>query len=140
MSTTPLNKPRILVVDDDPVNARIAGRIARFGGFEVLETQNPAEAAALAHSWKPDLVIADVVMPGIDGSELCILLKGDPGTREIPVLLVSGEAGPDFDALGQFCGGADYLQKPYTPVKLLRTMNRLLGRVVVAAQSPERMP
>lgn len=124
-----MSKTRILVVDDDPVNAKIAARIGRFGGFEVRETYSAVEAAALARSWQPELIIADVVMPDLDGPELCVVLKSDPETRDIPVLFVSGYAGDEYAPLGQFCGGADYLVKPYTPVKLLRAMNRLLGRV-----------
>jgi CheY-like chemotaxis protein len=124
-----MSKTRVLVVDDDPVNAKIAARIGRFGGFEVRETHSAVEAAALARSWQPELIIADVVMPDLDGPELCVVLKSDPETRDIPVLFVSGYAGDEYAPLGQFCGGADYLVKPYTPVKLLRAMNRLLGRV-----------
>ena len=127
-------KTRILVVDDCPVNARIAARVGRFGGFEVRECHSAVEAAAVARAWQPALVIADVVMPDMDGSELCVVLKSDPETRDIPVLFVSGYAGDQYAPLGEFCGGAEFLPKPYAPVKLLRTMNRLLGRV---AQSVE---
>jgi CheY-like chemotaxis protein len=126
-----LRKPRILVVDDDPVSTKIAGRIGRFGGFEVRETQDPAEVLALARATSPDLVIADVRMPGIDGPELCVLLKSDPWTRSIPILLVSSDRDFDPAELGRFCGGAAFLPKPFTPVKLLRAINRLLGRVTV---------
>jgi CheY-like chemotaxis protein len=127
-------KKRILVVDDCPVNARLAARIGRFGGFEVREVHNAVEAAALARAWQPELIIADVVMPDMDGTELCVVLKSDAETRDIPVLFVSGYAGDQYAPLGEFCGGADYLVKPYAPVKLLRAMNRLLG---LAPQSAE---
>lgn len=124
-----LRKPRLLVIDDDPVSARIAARIGRFGGFDVLEMQDPAEVVAAARRWSPRLVIADVRMPGIDGLELCVLLKSDPMTRHLPVLLVSGDRDFDPERAGRFAGSADFLPKPYTPVKLLRAINRLLGRV-----------
>lgn len=123
-------KRRVLVVDDDPVQARISARIGRFGGFEVREAHGAVEAARLARDWKPELIISDVVMPELDGGELCVVLKSQPETREIPILLVSAfqeEAVP----LGEFTGAADILAKPYTPVQLLRTMNRLLDRVRV---------
>jgi CheY-like chemotaxis protein len=125
-------KARILVVDDDPVNARIAARIGRFAGFDVREASNAIEAVLIAHAWKPELVIADVVMPGMDGSELCVALKSDFETRGIPVLFVSSYADDQYTQLGEFCGGADCLVKPYTPVKLLRAINRILGRVEIA--------
>ena len=124
-------KTRILVVDDDPVAARIAARVARFGGFDVLECHDAAEAVAQARSWSPQLVISDVRMPGIDGPELCVLLKADPATRQVPILLVSAEENFDQAWLGRFCGSADFLPKPFTPIKLLRVINRLLGRVAV---------
>ena len=124
-----LRKPRILVVDDDPVSVKIAARIGRFGGFDVREMHDPAEVVAAARSWAPRLVIADVRMPGIDGTELCVLLKADPMTRHVPILLVSADRSFDHDIVGRFSGSADFLPKPYTPVKLLRAINRLLGRV-----------
>ena len=120
-----MSKKRILVVDDCPVNARLAARIGRFGGFEVRESHSAVEAAAIARAWKPALIIVDVVMPDMDGSELCVVLKSDAATRDIPVLFVSGYAGDQFAPLGEFCGGADYLAKPYPPAKLLRAMNRM---------------
>ena len=126
-------KKRILVVDDCPVNARLAARIGRFGGFEVRECGNAVEAMSIARAWKPELIIADVVMPDMDGSELCVVLKSDAETRDIPVLFVSAYAGDQYAPLGEFCGGADYLAKPYAPVKLLRAMNRLLGRAPQSA-------
>lgn len=123
-------KKRVLIVDDDPVQAKLSARIGRFGGFEVREVHGAVEAARLAREWKPDLIVSDLVMPDLDGSELCVVLKSDPETREIPVLFVSAyeaEAAP----LGQFSGAADTLAKPYTPIQLLRSMNRLLDRVRV---------
>jgi CheY-like chemotaxis protein len=126
-------KTRILVVDDDPVNAKVAARIARYGGFEVRECHDAAEAATLAHQWRPELVIADVVMPDMDGSELCVVLKSDVETKNIPVLFVSAFADEESASLGRFCGGADVLAKPYTPVQLLRAVNRALGHLPATA-------
>lgn len=122
-------KTRILVVDDDTVSARIVARVARFAGFDVREASNAIEAVIVAHAWKPELVIADVVMPGMDGSELCVVLKSDPETRDIPVLFVSAYADHQVAPFGEFCGKADCLVKPFTPVRLLRAINRILGRV-----------
>lgn len=122
------SKIRVLVVDDDPLHAKLAGRIGRYGGFEVKETNKPLDVPGLARAWQPDLIVADIVMPELDGTELCVVLKSDPETRDIPVLFVSGN--PLVASFGRFVGAADYLAKPYTPVKLLRAMNRLLGRVV----------
>jgi CheY-like chemotaxis protein len=122
-------KTRILVVDDDPVNARVAARIGRFAGFDVCVTHTAHEALDIARAGSPDLIIADVVMPELDGSELCVMLKSDIETRNIPVLFVSALAGDEFAPLGEFCGGADYLAKPFTPVGFLRAINRVLGRV-----------
>ncbi|HEX7897421.1 MAG TPA: response regulator [Planctomycetota bacterium] len=128
-------KKRILVVDDCPMNAKLAARIGRFGGFEVREAHSAVDGAAIARAWKPELIIVDVVMPDMDGSELCVVLKSDAATRDIPVLFVSGYAGDQFAPLGEFCGGADFLAKPYSPPKLLRLMNRMTG---VQSAAPTR--
>lgn len=123
-------KRRVLVVDDDPVQAKVSARVGRFGGFEVREAHGAVEAARVAKDWKPELIVSDVMMPELDGGELCVVLKSDPETREIPVLFVSAyenEAVP----LGEFAGAADTLLKPYTPVQLLRAMNRVLDRIRV---------
>ncbi len=133
MNPTPASdvdqKPRILIVDDDPASARLAGRVAKFGGFEVQECHGAREALRLACAWRPDLVVADVRMPGIDGPELCVLLKACPSTKHLPILLISAD--PDFDqqGLGRFCGSRDFLVKPYAPHQLLRALNLILGRV-----------
>ncbi len=126
-------KPRILVVDDDPLASRLIARVARFGGFEVRECRGAKEAFREACSWQPDLVVADVRMPDIDGPELCVLLKAWPSTRHLPILLISADRDFDQDGLGRFCGSRDFLAKPYTPLQLLRTLNLLLERVAVGA-------
>lgn len=119
---------RILVVDDDPVNARVTACIGRIGGFDVRECHSAVDAVKIARSWKPELVLADVVMPDVDGAELCVMLKSARETRRIPVLFVSANAGGDFASLGTFCGGDDYLVKPYGSETLLRAIHRILGR------------
>ncbi len=126
-------RTRILVVDDDPVHARIAARIARFGGFEVRECHGAIEASGIARTWRPGLVIADMVMSEMDGSEFCVVLKSDPETRDIPVLFVSAHDTDEGEALRRFCGAAEFLGKPFTAVKLLRAIRRLLGGVVEVA-------
>lgn len=124
-------KARILVIDDDPVCAKLAATIGRFAGYEVQVSTEPAEAAFIAHEWMPDLVVADVLMPGLDGIELCVMLKGHEATKHIPVLLISGAEGEDVEAASAFCGSAEFLAKPFSPVKLIRTINQILGRVAV---------
>lgn len=120
---------KILVVDDDPTALEFAGRVLSGAGYAVLRTQDPRNAAYIGCTPAlPDLVLADVSMPGLDGTELCRLLKSDRTTANIPVVLMSGvRTSPADHAKGTRCGGDAYLDKPYQPEDLVAVVRRLVG-------------
>jgi CheY-like chemotaxis protein len=108
----------ILVADDDPEMRAYIRRGLR--GARVVEAADGAEALALARYGTPDLVIADVRMPGLDGYALCVALHADAETRHVPVLIVSGE--PPQEAA---CAHG-FLAKPFNAARLRDAVTRLL--------------
>jgi twitching motility two-component system response regulator PilH len=119
-------KPKVLVIDDDATTARIVRSVAEVGGFLGWHAHNAEEGFQIAHALRPDLIVTDVHLPGINGSELCVLLRSHEATKNIPVLLISGQEGSDYGPVGKFSGGDAYLEKPVPHAQLLRKMRTLL--------------
>jgi len=104
-------RPTVLVVDDQPINIRILFE-ALSSGYQVLTAAGGAQALQVCLSQRPDLVLLDVVMPGIDGHEVCRQLKADPLTRDIPVIFVTIQGDAHQETLGLELGAVDFITKP----------------------------
>lgn len=118
---------RVLVVDDDPFVGLVTARLLQQQGLLARSTQSPAEAVGLALEGQADLILADLEMPGLSGTELCAVLKSSPYTREIPVVLFSGHAAEDREALALEAGAAAYLEKPFLAENLFRRVDAALA-------------
>lgn len=133
--TTPLaqtkDKPLVLVVDDDPDLRALAGIQLGDGGFDVIQAANGRECLVLASTHSPDVILLDIMMPGMDGSEVLTALAGDPVTKDIPVVFVSALASPEDKVKGLENGAVDYITKP------LET-REFVARVGVAARHRRR--
>lgn len=113
-STAGQRPARLLVVDDDPVNRQIVCSI--FSEDHAVEAVgSAAEALAICHSWSPDLVLLDVLMPELDGLEACRLLKSDPATQDIPVIFITGQDSPQEETEALGAGAVDFITKPVNP-------------------------
>ena len=119
-------KARILVVDDQPINIQVLYR-ALGDEHQVLMSTDGEQALALCKSERPDLVLLDVVMPGLDGNEVCRLLKADPATRDIPVIFVTAQDDVSQEALGFELGAADFLTKPVNAAVVRARVKTHLG-------------
>ena len=119
---------RVLVVDDDRVIQQLLEVNLELEGYQVAGTASDGqEAIAMASKLKPDLIILDIMMPKMDGLEVCRELKADPKLAKIPVVLLSARA-QDLDIREGLDIGADaYLTKPFDPVELLDVVGRLLA-------------
>ncbi len=104
---------RILVVDDSPDSRALMGHILKRAGYEVLEAEDGAEGLQQSFTASPDLILLDIVMPGMDGFEVCSLLKSDGRTRDIPVIFLSALMESRDKIRGLEVGGADYITKPF---------------------------
>lgn len=109
--------PRVLVVDDQPLNIRAIHEALR-GECEVLMATGGVAALALCRRDQPDLVLLDVLMPDLDGHEVCRRLKADPLTADIPVIFITGQQGAEEEVEGLALGAVDFISKPINPVVL----------------------
>jgi DNA-binding response OmpR family regulator len=114
---------RVLIVDDEPA-IRLLGRVnLEADGIEVLEAGDGPSGLALAQRELPDLILLDVVLPGLDGRKVAERLRADERTRAVPIVFMSG-AGELVDGPA----GVDVLAKPFDPVELSRRVGEVLRR------------
>lgn len=116
---------KVLVVDDDAHVLEVVVLLLEAEGLAVLTAGDGLEALTIAQKEQPRLVLADIMMPRMDGVELCSRLRGDPSTSAMVVLLMS--AAPRADASG--CGAAGVIQKPFDLEALAQAVHRYLGTV-----------
>lgn len=122
----PMKSPaRILIVDDDVSNARLLARIFD-DNYDVLCTTDGEHALELARDAHPSVILLDVMMPGIDGFEVCSRLKADDDTAEIPVIFITGMGDFSAETRGLKLGAVDYVTKPISPaVVKMRVRNQI---------------
>lgn len=125
---------RILAVDDDPMNLRLVTATLGKEGFEVLTANNGKEGYQKAIELSPDLVILDVMMPEMDGYQLCSQLRKNPKTANTPVMMLTSLSSVEQKIKGFDAGADDYLAKPFVPDELLAHTKALLRRWVSEEQ------
>jgi two-component system response regulator MtrA len=123
---------RILVVDDDTALAEMIGIVLRAEGFEPVFCADGAEALGIFRESKPDLVLLDLMLPGLDGIEVCRLIRAESGT---PVIMLTAKADTTDVVKGLEAGADDYVVKPFNPKELVARIRTRLRPV--AAGSPE---
>src|SRR5258705_3660836 len=129
MSISSSDRGRILVVDDDQRILDLLVELLEQEGYEVSAAKDGAEALKLALFFAPDVVISDVVMPVVDGLQLCRRLKENPPTANLPVLLISGTRhSPEDGIQGLYAGADDYLDIPFRHEELFVKVARLVER------------
>ncbi len=121
------SKPRVLIVDDEAVIVRLLQVNFRLEGFEVETSLRGDEVLDKVRSFRPDVVILDVMMPGVDGWEVCRRLKGDDDVRDVPIVLLSARAQDEDRDRGYALGVAAYVTKPFDPARLVALARRTLS-------------
>lgn len=104
---------KILCVDDSPVSLNLTKRTLEVGGYEVIAAQDGPEGLAKAKSERPDAIILDIDMPGMDGFEVCKKLKEEPTTREIPVIMLTATQEKKLTEKAFALGAVSCLTKPF---------------------------
>lgn len=118
---------RILVVDDDEQNLEIYDTLFRQENYVVIKARDGIEALDRFAKCPPDLVIADLMMPRLNGLEFCARLRRNPNARGVPVLVLTGLDEPDARRNALQNGANDFLAKPYTNAVLLERVRTLLA-------------
>jgi signal transduction histidine kinase/CheY-like chemotaxis protein len=113
------NNNVILIVDDTPSNLQVLFTCLENAGYRVLVTQNGENALKIAHSQLPDLILLDILMPGLDGFQTCQLLKQQNSTRDIPIIFLTALSETFNKVRGFDVGGVDYVTKPIDREELL---------------------
>lgn len=113
------HKKTILVVDDTPNNLKLLSQILTDAGYYVRATASARQALNTAISNPPDIVLLDVMMPEMNGYEVCRRLREDKATKEIPVLFLSALNESDAKIKGFVCGGQDFIGKPFDPYEVV---------------------
>lgn len=116
----------ILFIDDDPEIVQIVHLILRSRNYEVLEATRGSEGIDLAKRETPDLILLDIMMPGIDGYEVYERLRRDEKTKDVPIVFVTAKARQEYVEQGLVLGAEGYLTKPFTPGQLLDTIRDIL--------------
>ncbi|NLF74120.1 MAG: response regulator transcription factor [Chloroflexi bacterium] len=118
---------RILVVDDEIGALTLIGIMLERGGFEVLKAKDAEQALSVLELETPDLIILDVMMPGMDGIELCRVLRARSDTQELPILILSARGDAKSVMSGMDAGASDYLPKPILHHDLVAKVRRMLN-------------
>jgi len=117
----------ILVIEDDPVVARLMQYTLTKHGYEVQTASNGLEGLRKARQERPDLIMLDVMLPGIDGFEICHRLRAEFQGDNIPIVMLSGKAREADRTTGLGVGADDYLVKPVSPSKVVSVVSGFLG-------------
>jgi CheY-like chemotaxis protein len=117
----------ILIIDDDEVYLRTVRTILLSHGYAVLTARTGEHGLQIIRTQKPDLVILDVILPGIKGRELCQQVKKDDMIKHIPILFVTAKDSPEDIQAEKAVGGAMHLGKPFRPKELLASVEQLLS-------------
>jgi DNA-binding response OmpR family regulator len=122
-------RAKILVVDDEPDALEILGFKLKEAGFVPLFAKDGARALTAARDERPALIVLDLMLPEVDGLEVCKILRRDPSTASIPILMLTARAAEMDRVLGLELGADDYVTKPFSPRELVLRIKKLLARV-----------
>jgi two-component system phosphate regulon response regulator PhoB len=127
-------KAKILLVDDEPDALEVLGFKLREAGFVPIFARDGARALASARQDHPDLIVLDLMLPEVDGLEVCKILRRDPATAAIPILMLTARAAEMDRVLGLELGADDYVTKPFSPRELVLRIRKLLQRLQAAEE------
>jgi pilus assembly protein CpaE len=119
---------KVLIVDDDLDVVKMIGLMLEHEGYEIIAAQSGAQALSKAQTANPDVIILDIMMPGMDGYEVCRRLRADPITAKVPILIFTAKATVNDKVAGFEAGADDYLTKPIRPADLVSRLEAVILR------------
>ena len=124
-------KPRILLVDDEPSIVKMVAKRLEVEGFDVLVAADGQEGLTKAQTEHPDLIILDLMLPKLNGYEICTMLKQDTRYQRVPIVLFTAKTQERDEQLGMECGANAYVRKPFRAQELVEKIRSLI------TQSPQ---
>jgi len=118
---------KVLICDDEAYILEAVQYVVRRSGFEPLLAQNGEEALTITRKEKPDMIILDIIMPKINGFDVCRQLKSDPVTRKIYIAMLTARGYESDSLTSQQCGADEFITKPFSPQKLQQRLYEILG-------------
>ena len=119
-------KKKVLIVDDEPNVRRLSHKILS-NKFDIVEAEDGRQAIDVATAQKPDVILMDMMMPKMDGLTACHVIRNDPATKSIPVIMVTAIGFELNIKLSEQMGAAGYVTKPFSPQDLLDTIAQVLA-------------
>ena len=132
------SKPRVLLIDDEAAILKILGRLLQLGGFDVATAADGEEGLGKARAEHPDVVVLDLMLPKMNGMEVCAALKRDPQYRHIPVIIFTARRQEMDEKLCRECGADAYVTKSQQSKALIEQIEAVLGSVL--ARRPPAQP
>ena len=129
-----MDSANILVIEDDDIVARTIERCLRGGEFRVSMANSGVEGLQVARRHPPDLVILDVIMPGMDGYTVCREMRADPNLSDVPILFLTAKTKDEDKITGFNAGADDYLSKPFNLDELILRVRAILRRTRLSAR------
>ena len=131
-------KPKVLIVDDEPDALELVAFNLKSAGMDVVTAADGAEALKKARAVVPDAIVLDLMLPEVDGVEVCKILRRDPKTSAIPIVMLTAKAAETDRVVGLELGADDYVTKPFSPRELVLRVKRLLRSAQTPAAAQDR--
>jgi len=123
-----MGKSKILIVDDEPDIIETVSFMLQARNFDVITASDGLEGLSKVRSERPDLTLLDIMMPGMDGYEVCIKLKKDKDTKNMPVIMLTAKGENEAVTMAHRSGADDYIVKPFSLPTLINKLNNLLTK------------
>ncbi|MCF7668174.1 MAG: response regulator transcription factor [Verrucomicrobia bacterium] len=134
-----MKKQTILIVDDEPDALELIDFNIRAAGYSVISADDGEDALKKAREHLPDLIVLDLMLPEMDGLEVCKILRRDKKTIHIPVIMLTAKAAEIDRVLGLELGADDYITKPFSPRELVLRIKKLLNRSATEREPEEEI-
>lgn len=121
-------KKKILLVDDEPDILAVNGALLESYGYDIFQAKTGFEALEIINKIVPDLILLDLMIPGVDGYQLCAILKHNKKFRKIPIIILSARYSKTDQEKAKSVGADDYITKPFEPQTLLAKISNLLDK------------
>lgn len=122
-----MSKKKILIVEDDATLLRLESILLTSKGYEVKGVKDGQAALDIVATMKPNLVLLDIMLPKIDGLEVCRQIKANEATRHIPVVMLTAKKSEEDLVLGEQAGANGYMTKPFKSAKVIETIQRFIS-------------